>query len=1188
MCLKQTFVAIRAEMMTRLQSVSDSLRSEAFTLLKPYCVTLTKDHTRENIAKLFSALRSVNLVFLQDLQEYVIFPLRIILKHPKKCSQDLYLDLYTCMEYVLGHTRITRWDLFQDIFHNATTILSCPTDHTKVATMSEELKIAIIQTLRTLVKNSDHSVIQHLYTILCLPLLGHSVSLLLNIAEVERARNLRILAMECLLDYSQADSKLSPCMKADIGGLYASFLPGISVTLCDIVNGDVKQGYAVTAKALYVWMRIVSLVMDDKLLDVCRQKEGIKSKDQKDLDQRLAGLVVTRDDKWVATNNRNLAILVKGVSTVRSHCNWRVRLGLVECAEHLLLHCTSSMKDSVPTFLEVLVSLIGDDYDKVSTSSRHALHLFNQSQASDQHHHLTEILEENLHKLATSLPRQIQTAEEEDKLSLLNLLIGYISLLGSRVKNLLLSLPHLKRLSLALMQILELDVTDIRIVEERTSITGHGSSAISSSTTCSIIRPRKYFKHFTNDRIFIKIQNVCHLLGYYGDINLLVDHFLDIFHESSMFKMQATIVINEIMVGTTMCITKQSELGTIIGLGSENQVKNGQSWNKHSSEELDSVVKLLVDEYLNPTNFHLVTSLTSSKVKVQSLEQQLRSITLTTNDNDITAAKMNKNIVQIALYLEGFGNFAKVLKSGFERILMSVLYPMLEKLGDDTAYISNAAFIALWDICISLRYKSLGELICNNVDYLMNDISLRLRHLDRNKKCPLVLKVMLQYSSAELLPLIKDTIQEILNSLDNNYGEDSVLFMEVLNELSKAVLRWFPDSALEQTTEISKTSDSTCKYGNLVKGESKDTSLNPTQNNNTTQSDILKTDKSDMKKENISVNKLDEISKECESRTKPCQSCSCDVNTPIVKEVPCESLSNKTQSDIDNIKEYFTNYFKLEREARGDITDEEINNYSPDIDADTEQSTEDSSNDNDVGNKNLPNHVDTVKEVLIRCKHIISSSNPRLRLLVIDTIGYTCTALKSYQNELLPLIHQVWPAFSLCFSDEEKLVTIKALEALQIIAKCAGDFVRQRISKDVLPKLSAFLKSQAEISVHAGSAYMFTVNYKLQLAILKNISSIAEQTCITGNDLDDLVSCCLLYLHSKQPINLQNICIECCKRLIGLNPDLMWLKLSSLYSPVIYTPPSSLYKEIRGLSQKQQSNVYTVNVTKLLTESLLA
>ena len=51
------------------------------------------------------------------------------------------------------------------------------------------------------------SVLQHLYTIMCLPMLGHAVSLLLSISEVERARNLRILALECLLDLSQSDTK---------------------------------------------------------------------------------------------------------------------------------------------------------------------------------------------------------------------------------------------------------------------------------------------------------------------------------------------------------------------------------------------------------------------------------------------------------------------------------------------------------------------------------------------------------------------------------------------------------------------------------------------------------------------------------------------------------------------------------------------------------------------------------------------------------------------------------------------------------------------------------------------------------------------------------------------------------------------------------------------------------------------
>ena len=52
---------------------------------------------------------------------------------------------------------------------------------------------------------------------MCLPMLGHAVALLLSISEMERARNLRILALECLLDLSQSDTKC----KSDVQKTYS-------------------------------------------------------------------------------------------------------------------------------------------------------------------------------------------------------------------------------------------------------------------------------------------------------------------------------------------------------------------------------------------------------------------------------------------------------------------------------------------------------------------------------------------------------------------------------------------------------------------------------------------------------------------------------------------------------------------------------------------------------------------------------------------------------------------------------------------------------------------------------------------------------------------------------------------------------------------------------------------------------
>ena len=47
----------------------------------------------------------------------------------------------------------------------------------------------------------------------------------------------------------------------------------------------------------------------------------------------------------------------------------------------------------------------------------------------------------------------------------------------------------------------------------------------------------------------------------------------------------------------------------------------------------------------------------------------------------------------------------QVLRRDFCPLLMHVLYPLLEKLGDDSAYISSAAFLSLVDISQSCGYK---------------------------------------------------------------------------------------------------------------------------------------------------------------------------------------------------------------------------------------------------------------------------------------------------------------------------------------------------------------------------------------------------------------------------------------------------------------------------------------------------
>lgn len=1036
-------------------------RKKAFDKIRPLCVQLTKEHTRVNVQAVNTALTNVDRTVIQDLQEYLLFPFRLILKQDKKYPDELYVDVFTSIEKVLSQTRVSQWEMFQDIFNTCCLTISSPAEVGKVKPLSEELKTVIVQTLMVLVRKSEYSMIQSLYAPRSLPFLGHAVSILLNLAEKEKSRALKNKAMECLIEISQVDGKYCSKVKTMLGDTFASFLPGVSITLCQVITGDSKQGQTVIITALKTWASIVTMVMDDKLIEEAQIRNRINPNSK--LDGKLQNLIVKRNKEWVELTGSKFTVLVKQIAKVKSHSSWKVRQAMVEWAARLLEHCSKSLKDCIPTILEVLVGLIGDEYSHVALYSRKVLESFSSSHLGHECRPLVEMLEENLHQLTVSLPRLIRSSDESQKLGTASLLSGYIALLGPNVNSLLRSSSHLKRLSLSLIQVLELDCSDVKIVEERTHLIGHGASAVNSKEIPDILQPKKYFRHFHDKKIYHEFRNVCRLLGYYGDINLLTDHFLDIFHDTILHKMQATLIINEMVMGAAghgvhRGITKKKDREV-----------------QHKITVLEEIIKMLIEEYFSPINFHLITS-ASHDSAMSTPETRLLAINLVSHDNTVNS--FNRNIIQICLYLEGIGYFAKVLGKRFCPFLIQTLYPLLEKLGDDTAFISSTAYLSLCDICSACSYGSIDELLKQNADYLVNAISLRLRHFDQNKQSPLVLKVILQYSTVEILPLIDDTIQEVLSSLDDFYDDQAALFMGVLNELVKAVSRWFPCLKCKvEETQVDKT--------------------------------------------NRCVSLMDELLEYCKTLR----------------------VSEGQEEEVDE------SHDQPSHDEEEDITD-------PDK------------------KPPLPKHVVVVKEVMTRSKHLLSSKSPRLRLLVLDTIGYSCQALSSHTDELLPLIHELWPSYRQRFIDEEKLVIRRALETLVIMSECTGDFIKRRTVTDVFPKLIHFLDKQAQISVQTGTAYLHTVAYKLQHSILTNIGVICDKLTVGGNDLEEMMCTCSRYLSARQPHTLQQVSISLCRTFYKLDPDRLWLLLCDMACPVEYIPPSPCLKNVKFMTQPLSRTIY--------------
>lgn len=70
--------------------------------------------------------------------------------------------------------------------------------------------------------------------------------------------------------------------------------------------------------------------------------------------------------------------------------------------------------------------------------------------------------------------------------------------------------------------------------------------------------------------------------------------------------------------------------------------------------------RMLIDEYLSPSNMYLVTSPHHNNSVRSTPENRLMALELVTGQTSNQLSSFNRNIIQICLYLEGIGTFAKV------------------------------------------------------------------------------------------------------------------------------------------------------------------------------------------------------------------------------------------------------------------------------------------------------------------------------------------------------------------------------------------------------------------------------------------------------------------------------------------------------------------------------------------------
>ncbi|XP_014490963.1 TELO2-interacting protein 1 homolog [Vigna radiata var. radiata] len=147
--------------------------------------------------------------------------------------------------------------------------------------------------------------------------------------------------------------------------------------------------------------------------------------------------------------------------------------------------------------------------------------------------------------------------------------------------------------------------------------------------------------------------------------------------------------------------------------------------------------------------------------------------------------------------IDGVGIFNLCLGRDFvsSGFLHSSLYLLLENLSSSNYRVRNSADSVLHILSTTSGFPTVGQLVLENADYVVDSICRQLRHLDLNHHVPNVLASMLSYIGVahKILPLLEEPMRSVSMELEilgrHQHPDLTIPFLKAVEEIVKASKR---------------------------------------------------------------------------------------------------------------------------------------------------------------------------------------------------------------------------------------------------------------------------------------------------------------------------------------------------------------------------------------------------------------
>ena len=459
------------------------------------------------------------------------------------------------------------------------------------------------------------------------------------------------------------------------------------------------------------------------------------------------------------------------------------------------------------------------------------------------------------------------------------------------------------------------------------------------------------------------------------------------------------------------------------------------------------------------------------------------------------AKELSQNSIIIALILRIFSSISYMFldRNYFDRYLMLILYPMIEKLSmSENDLVHQTALSAMHHIAYSNRYQSFDDFIISNSDYIIDRISKNLNYsISRsyfsfnpvsdsfdafNSRTPQILQALLSHTKSPsiVMPLLFDTIDHILNSLDSlsrntrskiehNALSTSSMFS---GEETKLKLDWKPSMTMTSALILSeKNKDFQSSIWRKLKiedGQSKNTKM--------TSNDIEFV--KDKMKQTWQLKCIHEYM----------QTLHCIVKTLSAKHIASPPFIDNEESKT------FDCYLSYQQTPDYNIDDGEnilfeLDNYKNLLDGNLPHNGFDENEVIDLNdwkkaevkeNKgkldeeeepfwrkrpDQPSSEESIVEnIMKRCMHFVSSKVGQTKYLSLCIVEECIFCLSFRKKLLLPITATFWKSFCFVLRESDKSIVLKSYDVLLVICNHCGGFIKRRFENDVWPSMKHNIK----------------------------------------------------------------------------------------------------------------------------------